>query len=950
MGGLFGSGSGTSTYAEKLNGIRIQSSLFSTPIPIVYGTTRISSNLIWYDNLIATAYTQTQSGGKGGGGSSSNTTYSYSADVIFGLCEGENIGIGQVIKEKAITNLAREGLAFFSGARPQTAWGNIVAKSPTKALGYYGTCYVAGASISLGSDATLPNFSFELKGKNIASGKVDANPADIIYDLLTNQHYGAGIDSSFMDSIAQLHNYCQVYGILLSPAIVEQNPVFEIIRRLLSACNSEIVYSEGKIKLIPYGETSLSANGAVFNPNIIPIYDFSDDDYLDLETPVHITRSSPTDAFNSVKVEYYNRNNNYNIQTEESSDLANAELYGYRPQDVTQLHDICDPNVAHTVSQLLLNRVLYIRNKYVFVVSWKYCLLEPMDIVTITDTIVGLNKLQVRIIEITEDEEFRLTITAEDFPFGVSTASLYPKQDTESYSQDYNVSGGNTNTPMIFEAPDNLSANLVLWVGASGGSLWGGCDVFVSYDGDTYKQIGTIDTPTKQGVVVSDGGTSIAVNMGISSSTMLSGSDVDLSNNNPLYLVGDELISYRDATLTGTYQYNLSTLNRGVYNTALSTHPNGTLVSQVNEAYVLKIPFQNTQIGKNVYIKMPSRNIFGSGVQSIDSVTPFVYVINGNSYQSNLPNVSGLIDYYKGTTTYLKWDILNDFRSPIDYEIRYGETWDQGQILGRTFTTEFIPQNNGSYWIKAHYYYSPTGLDIYSIDPIGIVISGSSIVSNVIANRDEKALGWSGTKSSGVVVASGGLQLQTLSGTYESVSMIDIGLAQLCNISISYIANGFNPSNVVDALGLIDSVGDIDGVVGGCWNVIPQIAIAGNDGVFGDWKNFYPTDYVGRKFKVRLQLTSSLSDVFIDISAMSWSVDVPDRVDTGNNITIASGGTSIAYLRNFQSIPNTQITIINATQGDDVILTSQTSSGFTVQIKNGGVGVARNVNWLSQGY
>ena len=947
-----GGGKSTHTYAEKLNGIRIQSSLFGAPIPIVYGTTRITSNLLWYDNFIATPHTETQSGGKGGGGSSSSTSYSYTADVIFGLCEGTNVGIGNIIKEKAMTTLTNEGLTFFNGARPQSAWGYLASKSPSKSLAYYGTCYLAGASISLGSDATLPNFSFELQGKNIVSGKVDANPADIIYDLLTNPYYGAGIDTSLMADIAQLHNYCQAYGILLSPAITEQNAVFEIVKRLLSACNSQIVYSEGKVKFIPYGETSLTANGATYTPSVTPIYDFTDDDYLDLETPVHITRSSPTDAFNSVKVEYYNRANNYNVETDESSDLANAELYGYRPQDVTALHDICDATVAHTVSQLLLNRVLYIRNKYVFIVSWKYCLLEPMDIVTITDEIMGLNKLQVRITEIVEDSEFKLTITAEDFPFGSATSTLYPKQETESYAQDYNVSGGNTNAPMILEAPDNLSTNLELWIGASGGSLWGGCDVFVSYDGSSYKQIGSITTPTKQGVIVTDSGSTMSVNMSMSFSSMLSGSAVDFSNNTPLYLVGNELISYRDATLTAQYQYDLHPLNRGVYSSTVITHTTGSLISQVNEAYVLKVPFQDTQIGQPIYVKMPSRNIYGSGIQSIEDVAPIVYIISGSANQSPLPDVTGLIDYYKGTTTYLKWDILADYRSPIDYEIRYGTTWDQGQILGRTLTTDFIPQNTGSYWIKAHYYYAPTGVDIYSINPVGIVVGGSSIISNVIATYDEKALGWTGAKSSGVVVVSGDLQLQSLSGTYEVPTghIIDIGTSQQCNISISYVANGFNPSNTVDSWGLIDSLSDIDGAIGGFWNVIPQIAIAGNDGVFGVWKDFYPTDYVGRKFKIRLSMTSISSDVYVDISALTWSVDVPDRVDVGNNIAIASGGTSISYTRPFQATPNTQITIINAQQGDDAILTSQTASDFTVQVKNGGAGVARNINWLSQGY
>jgi len=952
MGGLFGGSKSTSTTAERVGNIRIQTAAYGKPIPLIYGTTRLAANLIWYDSFVATPHTETQSGGKGGGGSSSNTTYSYSADVLFGLCEGEIVGIPQVAREKTTTTLAEQGMTLFTGARPQTAWSHLATSYPTKSLGYFGTAYIAVQNLDLGSDATLPNFSFEVQGKNIAPLKSDANPADIINDLLTNQYYGAGIPSSLMASLTPLSNYCTAYGILLSPAIIEQQAIFDTIKRLLSACNSQIVYSEGKIKLIPYGDVALTANGVTYTPSVTPIYDFTDDDYLDLDTPIHITRSSPSDAFNSVKIEYFNRANNYNIETDEASDLANAELYGYRPQDVTVIHDICDPDIAHTVAQLLLNRVLYIRNKYVFVVSWKYCLLEPMDIVTITDTIMGINQLQIRIIEITEDEEFRLTITAEDFPFGSATASLYPKQTTESYTANYNISGGNTNTPMVMEAPDTLSKSLEIWVGASGGNLWGGCDVYVSYDGSSYKQIGSIGTPTKQGVIVTDTTTAITVNMAMSNSSMISGSAIDFSNNSPLYYVGEELLSYQNVTLTAQYQYSLNPLNRGLYGTTSSVKTAGTLISQVVESAVLKIPFMDTQIGQQIYIKLPSKNVYGGGMQSITDVAPIVYTISGNAYQSPLPDVTGIIDYYKGTTTYLKWDAISDFRTPIDYEVRYGTTWEQGQVLGRVLTTDFIPQNNGSYWIKAHYLYQNTNLDIYSTNAVGITITGASLAKNVITTWDEKATSWVGTKSADVTVVSGDLQLSGLSGTYEvsSAHIIDIGTAQSCNVTLSYTATGFNPANLVDSWGLIDSLNDIDGIVGGSWSVTPQIAIAGNDGVFGAWKDFYPTDYVGRKFKIQLAMTSLSSTVYINVSSLVWSVDVPDRIDVGNNVSIASGGTAITYSRTFQSSPNTQITILNATAGDDTILTSQTATGFMIQVRNGGSGVARSINWLSQGY
>ena len=80
-----------SNTATRINGLQIQSSAYGRCIPLLYGTQRLSSNLMFYDDFVATPHTTTteSSGGKGGGGvSQSNTTYTYTAAIIFGLTEG----------------------------------------------------------------------------------------------------------------------------------------------------------------------------------------------------------------------------------------------------------------------------------------------------------------------------------------------------------------------------------------------------------------------------------------------------------------------------------------------------------------------------------------------------------------------------------------------------------------------------------------------------------------------------------------------------------------------------------------------------------------------------------------------------------------------------------------------------------------------------------------------
>ncbi len=56
------------------------------------------------------------------------------------------------------------------------------------------------------------------------------------------------------------------------------------------------------------------------------------------------------------------------------------------------------------------------RNIYKFKLGWRYALLEPMDIVLISDAALGLSQAPVRITQIEEDQDGELTITAEEIP------------------------------------------------------------------------------------------------------------------------------------------------------------------------------------------------------------------------------------------------------------------------------------------------------------------------------------------------------------------------------------------------------------------------------------------------------------------------------------------------------------------------------------------------------
>lgn len=314
--------------------------------------------------------------------------------------------------------------------------------------------------------------------------------------------------------------------------------------------------------------------------------------------------------------------------------------------------------------------------------------------------------------------------------------------------------------------------------------------------------------------------------------------------------------------------------------------------------------------------------------------------------------------YYIDGVTKLSWDKLVDQRAPIDYEIRMGTVWDNGNVLGRTIVPEYLIAANGDYMIKSHYTY-PDGGDLYSTDSSNILVAGAVLPKNVVASFDEKATGWLGNKVNMSVSVGGDLSLDTdpmtgfvyTQGSYEipSAHIIDIGTAQQCRLWVDYRVVGVVTNNTLDTVTVFDSWSSIDGF-SDKFRVVVQVAIAQNDGVFGDWVDFVVGEYVGRKFKFRGLFYSLDNYTSCSLSEAKFYVDMPDKLQSANSTSIPAAVTPITYPVAFQTTPNLQITIINAVSGDTVQVTGESATGFSVAILNAGVMVARSINWLAKGY
>jgi Putative phage tail protein len=739
--------------------LQVQTSTSTLPIPIVWGQNKVAPNLVWFANFKAVPGSSGKGvGGKGGlfgGGASAGNSYTYTADLIMALCEGPlspggelRNGIGFIWKDLGVYVQLELGLGSFPGATPQELWPYLAALYPQNALAYQGTAYLWAGGYNLGDTASIGNHNVEVYGPLAGTGAngIDADPALVIQDFLTNAQYGCGFNPASIDGGSLFANpdsfqaYCRAMGYAFSPALTNQEQASSILTRWLQIFSTAAVWSGGLLKFIPYGDTAIStgqeqtfsiqlsipvpipvssggslpalvnvasasqfvSDGGVvyaaspgplipagtplvfigareptvageygmfpsgtyvfgqadqgkpvvitytagsagnFTPNLTPVYALSDTDFVDEKgnkDPVQVERVDVFSLPTIQRVEVLSRGNQYSAVPVEARDQSQIEIFGPRVGSTVQAHEICDEFImGPAIAQTILQRALYVRTKFTFKLSWEYCLLDPMDIVTITDANLGLSNYPVRVIEIEEDDKGLLAFTCEELVTGVSNPAFNPNASSNGFQPNFGVPAVPVNTPLIVEPPLSLTGGVSqIWLGASGigagfNGQWGGAVVWMSIDGITYSQVDTLGSPLRQGFLTSslpaaagwDSVDTLAVNLAESGGTLSGTSQAAAQQGGTLSLVDGEFLGYEVATLTTVSNYNLTGLARGLGGSSTTAHNTGAPFARLDGA-VGRFDLPANLAGKMLFFKFQSFNTLGGGLQDLSTCTVYTY-------------------------------------------------------------------------------------------------------------------------------------------------------------------------------------------------------------------------------------------------------------------------------------------------------------------------------------
>ena len=669
MGFLFHRGKNTTSRADMIADFQINTASYGEVVPEILGTTRVSGNIIDYEDFTAHEHKTTTRTGKGGGSKHTDISYTYTVAAAIALCEGPIAGIGKVWKDKEVYQYPNESiqLTLFNGAIAQAPWPYMTSKHPDKALPYSGLAYMAGV-VDLGDRGSLPQYNFEVYGKLRDTGDgVDVNPADYIEHVL--QSVGADVQ---IEGIENFRAYCKAADILIStPPSQKSAKAQQIINDIAEITNSLVFWSTDRLKIVPLADKPIGT----WTPANQIQYDLTADDFIagtDGQLILY-KRKDTSEAYNEATVEFINRANSYEKETVSFEVVADVQRNGLKPASKKTAHYLYTKARAQYYAEQLAMKRLYAKTQYTFRLDWAFCTLEVGDLVTLTDEACQLNKQIVVITAVNEAADGQLEFTAEGKPAGTYAPARYDVHENERPFIDYNQEAPSVNDVAIFQTVGDVGGNNV-FIGVNAPAGWGGCSVWLSDNDQNYSRIGSITQQARMGRTrLAFSETANACEVTLNQGMLKGGTHIDAERANTLCWVNGEALSYEGANMAPNNQFSLTGLVRGQYGTNAINHNANERFVRVDEA-LFRYPYRKEDIGKTIYLKFTSMNLFGSNEQELDEVQAYQYTLTPYF----IPEVTDLTlytKYYEITNRVKSFDVVAEFTVPHINSLDTVEIW-----------------------------------------------------------------------------------------------------------------------------------------------------------------------------------------------------------------------------------------------------------------------------------
>ena len=612
---------------EPFERVKVPTSEEGSPVPLVYGRVRMRSpNTLWWGNLDRDEVRE--------------GIYDHFVGIQLGLCLGcplsnswatlHKIWVGEKLFHSQVgghthsdagVEFTESDTEFFGGrgegggfsARVFFYGGSFTQdvnsalsdsigalSSPVPVPAYRGLAYVYLGDANIGETPQLQPLSFEIEVQPdaLTYGAIgdDANPAEVIYDLIRSDWGRLGLPvervdlASFQAAAATLAT--EVHGTSLIAS--NQGDAWSLIRTLLRQIDG-LLYEEPTT-----GQLTLRLVRADYVASGLDVYD--EDDIIEMQ---EFSVAQLQSTANQVRVTYTSRIDDYADRVAVAQNHASILEQGQiRTVDVT-FRGISTSTLAQAVATRELQTLIQPLKRLRFRARRQAATLRPGDVIKVSWADYGVNELVCRVVSLDlgtlEDGDVAVTLVEDKF---ATNFSIWTPQDPQ-FDSDPVPNPTPTTTQRILELPrwwtlfgynvsrfadpdDSILGYLVLAPHSNHTSFESqvSSDAGTSYATDRAAHVFgftptatlnggyAIDTPeydTSVGITLSNV-SDVSVFANATESQIRSGA----AN---LILIGDELLCFENFSLSaGGTIVTLTNVWRGVLDTSPRAHSNGATV------------------------------------------------------------------------------------------------------------------------------------------------------------------------------------------------------------------------------------------------------------------------------------------------------------------------------------------------------------------------------------
>jgi len=729
------------------------------------------------------------------------------------------------------------------------------------------------------------------------------NPAWCLLDYLTNERYGKGLAIANIDipSFYTASGICDTdvtaYGsttidVMDCNAIIDtSSPVIDNVREFLKGCRGYLPYVGGKYKLIV--ETTGSSSITVTEDDIIGGY----------------TLASPTknSKYNRVICSYVNPDRNYQVDEVQfpeidDSGYSAADKHaamktvdgGFLLEGRFDLKNITSPYQALELAEVILRRS---REALGLTINVSFSAYDVAigDILGVTHSSLGFSNKQFRVLGINFNADFTLGL------------DLMEHQDSHytwaTKTQVASTPSTNLPNPFVIQPPASVTLD----------------DELIEYN---------------------DGTVIVALNVTVGAST-------------------DSFVDYYQV------EYKLSTDSDYIIY-AQGSGLNHRVLNVIDQKiYNVRVKAVNTLGVSSTYVTA-TRTIVGA-IEPPQDVEDFSCNILGQEAHLSWTQIPDLdLAYYQ-----IRYSLVTDGTGDWANSVSLVEK------VSRPATSINVPARVGTYLIKA-------------VDKLGNFSSNATaIISNVTGIQNFNAItsvsehpDFDGTLTNTAIVddtlrldsselfdsASGNFDAETTrffdsgvanadffaSGNYLFADVVDIGSKHTCRLTASLTQTSDDPDDLFDnRTGLFDSQNSsFDGDTPANSNAHIEIATSDDNSTYTSFQNFVIGNYTARYFKFRVVLTSSDLASTPVVSAVSVTIDMEDRIFSGNDISSGAGTKTVTFTNPYKTANYALgITGQGMATGDFFLVESKTINGFNVTFKNAsGSAVSKTFDFICKGF